>query len=112
MRALRTTLLIIGGVISIYLGYVEMQSEVGGIASKERYGGDAYTGIQNAAAQTSENVFNLSYINKHGFGSILIVGGIALIAFGLPVTPTEGVRQKEDREEENVETETDSKTNE
>lgn len=110
MRALRNTLLIVGGIISIFLGISEMQRETGDIVLKERYGGDAFTGIQNAAAQASENTFRLSCINKYGFGAILIVGGIALIAFGLPVTSERDNRREKDRKEENVETETNGKT--
>ena len=47
------------------------------------YGGDAYTGIQNAAAMTSKNVKDLSDVVRFGFGSVLLVTGLSLIGFGL-----------------------------
>ena len=52
--------------------------------SNSSYGGDAYTGIQNAAAQTANNVQDLAEILKTGMSSALIIFGIAMIAyFGL-----------------------------
>ena len=51
--------------------------------SKITYGGDAYTGIQNAAAVTSLNVKKLADIVQYGFGSVLLVMGLALIALGI-----------------------------
>ena len=51
------------------------------------YGGDAYTGIQNAAATTSKNVKELAGIVQFGFGSILLVMGLGLVGLGL-TTPT------------------------
>ena len=53
-------------------------------ASKNQYGGDAYTGIQNASAQTATNIVNLASIQKIGFGSILLVAGCVLIIVGIP----------------------------
>ena len=41
--------------------------------SRSMYGGDAYTGIQNAAAATSKNVKELAEIVQFGFGSVLLV---------------------------------------
>ena len=51
--------------------------------SSYTYGGDAYTGIQNAAAQTANNTRYLAKITRFGFGSVLLVGGISLMAAGL-----------------------------
>lgn len=59
--------------------FVELDFE-----SIERYGGDAYTGIQNAAARTSQNVSQLAEIVKFGFTSLLRI--IALILIGLGVS--------------------------
>jgi len=50
----------------------------------EAYGGDAYTGIQNAAAQTANNVQALARIARFGFGSVLTVGGAAMVVCGIP----------------------------
>ena len=59
------------------------------------YGGDAYTGIQNAAATTSKNVRDLAGIVQFGFGSILLVMGLTLVGFGL-TTPMGATQEKID----------------
>ena len=61
---IRAKILIVIGVISIVLsifcfGYGDLKFE-----PRSMYGGDAYTGIQNAAAVTSENVMILAKIVK------------------------------------------------
>jgi hypothetical protein len=74
----------IGGFISIILGFVVSGMSTGSWESNTSYGGDAYTGIQNAAAQTANNVQDLAVILKTGMSSALIIFGIAMIAyFGL-----------------------------
>ena len=74
----------IGGFISIILGFVVSGMSTGSWESNSSYGGDAYTGIQNAAAQTANNVQDLAEILKTGMSSALIIFGIAMIAyFGL-----------------------------
>ena len=44
-------------------------------------GGDAYTGIQNASAQVSHNVCDLSEIVRDSFSLLLFVIGLALICY-------------------------------
>ena len=74
----------VGGFISIILGFVVSGMSTGSWESNSSYGGDAYTGIQNAAAQTANNVQDLAEILKTGMSSALIIFGIAMIAyFGL-----------------------------
>ena len=51
-------------------------------ATRESYGGDAYTGIQNAAARTSRNVSELAEIVKFGFSSLLRILALILIGIG------------------------------
>lgn len=47
----------------------------------ESYGGDAYTGIQNAAADTGSNVYHGNRMIRFGFeGSFLIVGFAFFVA--------------------------------
>ncbi len=80
---IRAKILIVIGVISIVLsifcfGYGDLKFE-----PRSMYGGDAYTGIQNAAAVTSENVMILAKIVKFGFGSVLLVAGLGFLCFGL-----------------------------
>ncbi len=74
----------VGGFISIILGFVVSGMSTGSWESNTSYGGDAYTGIQNAAAQTANNVQDLAEILKTGMSSALIIFGIAMICyFGL-----------------------------
>lgn len=57
---------------------------VGSYANNMQYGGDAYTGIQNAAAQTARNVKALATIAKDGFGFVLMEAErIAVFYFAL-----------------------------
>lgn len=55
----------------------------GGYENYLSYGGDAYTGIQNAAAQTANNVRSLADIVKAGFGSLFAILGVGLIGGSL-----------------------------
>lgn len=45
------------------------------------YGGDAYTGIQNAAAQTANNLTNVAEIAKDGIGYLLIAIGLISVFY-------------------------------
>ena len=55
----------------------------GGYENYVSYNGDAYTGIQNAAAQTANNVHFLADIVKTGFGSLFAILGVGLIGGSL-----------------------------
>lgn len=70
----------LSGIASIVLGIVCFFLDVGRNVDYESYGGDAYTGIQQAAAKTANNILHLSVIVKCGFGFLLIVAGLVLIA--------------------------------
>ena len=72
---------IISGIISIIFGIVMFAKNVGYYESSISYGGDAYTGIQNAAAQTANNVKALSEIAKSGFAFLLIAIGLIAIFY-------------------------------
>lgn len=69
------------GILSVVLGFILMTFSDGYYESSQSYGGDAYTGIQNAAAQTANNVEDLAAIVKFGASSLLIVAGIAIACF-------------------------------
>ena len=69
------------GLLSIVFGIVCFCLDTGRYVSYETYGGDAYTGIQHAAAGTGNNVEDLAGIVKFGFGALLIVVGIAICCF-------------------------------
>lgn len=82
-KKVKLTLFILTGVLSITLAIVAFSMSVGFEQYNVSYNGDAYTGIQNAAAQTSRNIVALCKIVKFGFGSILLVFGIFLIVKGI-----------------------------
>ncbi|MBR6334924.1 MAG: hypothetical protein IKR90_02110 [Clostridia bacterium] len=75
--------LIISGIVSVVLGIISFCLDTGGSRGYLTYGGDAYTGIQQAGAQTANNVQSLASICKFGFGSVLLVAGIVLIICAL-----------------------------
>lgn len=83
----RSIILIVVGIIALGLSIKCFTIDDLDYATKSMYGGDAYTGIQNAAAATSKNVKELAGIVQFGFGSILLVMGLGLIGLGL-TTPT------------------------
>lgn len=74
-----TILLIVG----ILLGITSNISKT----DKERYGGDAYTGIQNAAADAANNVDSLSV-------TIIIISGISFVVVGTFIDDKEKRRQQ------------------
>lgn len=84
---MKNNVLIIGFIVLIILGismisYSEDSSNAGRSASSETYGGDAYTGIQQAAAITANNVDKendnfLYYIKCNGIFYI-IVGAVGI----------------------------------
>ena len=47
---------IVLGILSLVLAFVLFDQSVGYTEGSYSYGGDAYTGIQNAAAQTANNL--------------------------------------------------------
>ncbi len=83
MKKICAFVLLAAGLLAIILGCVCFGKDDGSWERSYTYGGDAYTGIQNAAAQTANNVQALADINRFGFGAVLLVGGIALTGAGL-----------------------------
>lgn len=74
---------IILGIISIIWG---LSLTYTGISSlSETYGGDAYTGIQNAASRTANNINELGNTLCVGLKGILIVMGGAIIIYGTSI---------------------------
>ena len=66
-------ILILTGLISLGLSIGAFNKYAGYHVSYESYGGDAYTGIQNAAVDTCNNVRTLTKSVNYGFGSILTI---------------------------------------
>ncbi len=50
-----------------------------GTTGKESYGGDAYTGIQNACALTANNTYHTYELLQEGFQILFIIIGILII---------------------------------
>ena len=72
----------VSGLLSIIFGIIVLGMSIGNHELYREYGGDAYTGIQQAAAQTANNVVDLADLIRSGFGFVLIVAGlIAIFAF-------------------------------
>ena len=78
----RSIIFMIIGVVSIIMSIVCFSSKVPYGESNSVYGGDAYTGIQNASASTSRAVVELAKITQLGFGSVLLIAGFTLIGVG------------------------------
>lgn len=79
----RGVLLIIIGIVAITFSVECRDMSTGKTVSHTAYGGDAYTGIQNAGADTASNVYYLSKIATYGFSSLLLVIGLTLCGFGV-----------------------------
>lgn len=95
-------ILIFTGLISLGLSIGAFCKDDGNYVSYNYYGGDAFTGIQNAAADTGENVRTLTESVNYGFGSILLVCSLGCFAFAF--SPCEN--SKKDNQESPTPTQT------
>lgn len=75
--------LIIIGIIALIFATLMSNADCGNFESSYTYGGDAYTGIQNAAAQTANNIKDLAVITSAGFSFLFALIGLILIAYGI-----------------------------
>lgn len=94
---------IICGIFSIFQSFMISGLSVGGYEKSAIYGGDAFTGIQNASAQAANNLVCLSEITRSGFSALLLVIGVALICGFLAKFIEEGRRKKEAKKAKNAE---------
>jgi hypothetical protein len=69
------------GAFSVIMSFVVKGWYYSGYVSHSSYGGDAYTGIQNAAASTANNVMSLIHLVQLGLFVILLVFGLACIVY-------------------------------
>ena len=76
-------LFLIIAIVSIVFAIVCFNMEVGNTEWFETYGGDAYTGIQNAAAQTANNVIKTNTCIKTIGGFAFIIIGLAFGSIGI-----------------------------
>ena len=77
MKKTIAVLALVFAIITSILSLAVFVSDEGRYTSHETYGGDAYTGIQNAAADTAVNIMLLNEVVHVGFGGILLVGAFA-----------------------------------
>lgn len=70
------------GILSVILGFSAYGCSTGSYESNKSYGGDAYTGMQNASAQIANNVQCATEAVAGLFGNILLIGGIVIILVG------------------------------
>lgn len=78
---------IVLGILSLVLAFVLFDQSVGYTEGSYSYGGDAYTGIQNAAAQTANNLVYTGELIKLAAGFFLIVQGLAMLLGALCIRP-------------------------
>jgi len=72
----------ITGIISVMLAFSVKNMDAGLYhVTSYTYGGDAYTGIQNAAAKTGNNVSGLAELVQFGFFALLLVFGFMCICY-------------------------------
>lgn len=74
---------VVSGILSVIFGIYVKNGNYGTYPyyiAGESYGGDAYTGIQNAAANTANNVRSVYFLASEGAMFLLIVIGLIAIA--------------------------------
>lgn len=79
----KTIFFVLVGLLSMALSIFCFNLEVGDKVSMQYFGGDAYTGMQQASAHAANNILFLAKIVKIGFGSLLLTWGLGMIALGL-----------------------------
>ncbi len=104
MKYVKNIFKMVFGVIAVVLGIIALNTSVGFDGKKtdySAYGGDAYTGIQNASADASNNVLALGnyleeqYQNKMQFvGTCFIAFGVAFFLYGAISLPFCGKKEE------------------
>ncbi len=69
--------------LSLIFACVLFFMDTGNYESPLYYGGDAYTGIQQAAAQTANNTMALARICRTGFGAVCLIASFAFLITAL-----------------------------
>ena len=84
MRIIRSVLLAIVGILSIGMGIHYNSMDLGELSPYKEYGGDAFTGIQNAEVQTGGLVRLQSQLIREGIANIFIFAGLTMIVCAIP----------------------------
>ena len=79
---IRNILFLIIGVLSIIFAIKIGGLSTGSFEMPLSYGGDAYTGIQNACAGAANNAIDVANILQQGFEYCLIIAGFVLVSIG------------------------------
>lgn len=83
LKKIKAVFLITIGGIAIICGIVCFLADTGTFERQTSYGGDAYTGIQNAGAITANNVKCVAQLTSLGFGFAFLITGLILISNGI-----------------------------
>lgn len=83
MKKTYAILFVLIGIVSVILGTVCYSTETDYREVHYSYGSDVNTGIQDGVAQTASNVRHLTEVTAFGFGSVLTVGGVFMLVFGI-----------------------------
>lgn len=83
MKIIASILSFIYSVISLILSIIAFTMDTGYYEAASYYGGDAYTGIQQAAAQGANNTMYLAEVCAFGFGAMLLISAFAFFLFGI-----------------------------
>lgn len=82
-KKIKSVVFVIIGVVSLILSFACFGKYEGYITKDQAYGGDAYTGIQNALADVSSDIVMLNRVVKFGVGSLLLVSGLLIGSVGI-----------------------------
>ena len=88
------------GAVSVILGMICYNKEADHREIHYSYSADAYPGIQDGVAQTANNVKYLTEVTAFGFGSVLTVGGVFMLVFGIKTLSASEKAQQKDKEDE------------
>ncbi len=84
MKHIKSLVFLIAALYSFYFSHKCFDDKNGRYIDNQTYGGDAFTGIQNAAATAARNAADTAVIVQDGFGYLLVVSGIALLGMAVP----------------------------
>lgn len=81
-KAVVAALIIVLGLVVSIMGISEKFDYYGNYTSYETYGGDAYTGMQQASADASNNAKNIGYMIEDFLNAAFTYGGILISLVG------------------------------
>lgn len=96
LKIVRSIAFVIIAIVSFTFSSKIEDMNNGDYVSSSRYGGDAYTGMQNASAETGCNVYKGNQIMQKGFKYSFILIGLGFLAVGL--TPSFQSKKSEEKE--------------